>query len=57
MLETVLSLIHLILFIWALINIWGSGAQTVAKLIWSVIVVCLPFAGLIVWWFMGPKRN
>ena len=57
MLESLLGLVHLIIFVWAVINIWGSPASMVAKLIWSVIVFCLPLLGLIIWWFMGPKKG
>jgi hypothetical protein len=57
MLETLLGLIHLILFIWAVINIWGSRAALVAKLIWSAVVFVFPLVGLIVWFFIGPKKG
>ena len=57
MLETALGLIHLILFIWAVLSIWGSGASLLAKLIWSVVVFVFPLIGLIIWFFAGPKKG
>jgi hypothetical protein len=57
MLETILGLVHLILFIWALVSIWGSRASGLAKLIWSLVVFLFPLIGLIIWFFAGPKKG
>jgi hypothetical protein len=57
MFTTLLGLVHLVLFIWALISIWQSSASGLAKLIWTLIVFFLPLIGLIVWFFIGPKKN
>lgn len=53
----ILGLIILVLDIWAIINIIGSGASTGAKVIWVVVVLLLPLLGLILWFFMGPKKG
>lgn len=54
--ELVLGLLHLILFIWALISIVGSSASGLAKLFWILAVLVFPLIGLIVWFFVGPKK-
>lgn len=55
MFEGLLGLIHLALAIWAIINIFGSGASTLAKILWTLFVLFFPLIGLIVWFFAGPK--
>ena len=47
-------IIHLILLVYAAMQIMGSSADTVKKAIWVVIVALLPLVGLIVWFFFGP---
>lgn len=53
----VLGLIILVLDIWAIINVIGSGASTGAKVLWIFIILLLPLIGLILWFFMGPKKG
>jgi len=48
------GLIHLALWVYAVIQIFGSSAKTVEKLLWIVIVAALPLIGIIAWYFMGP---
>jgi len=55
--ELLLGLLHLILFVWALISIVGSGASGLSKLLWILIVLVFPLIGLIVWFFLGPKKG
>lgn len=50
-----LGFIVLILDIYAIIKIVGSGASTLKKLIWVLIVLFLPVIGLIAWFILGPK--
>ena len=47
-------LLHLILLVYAAIQIINSNADTVGKIIWVVIVALFPLVGLIVWFFIGP---
>ena len=49
-----LSLIHLILLVYAAVQILNSSADTMHKVLWIVIVALLPVVGLIAWFFMGP---
>ncbi len=41
--------------IWALINIFQSGASNEKKLLWALVVILLPVIGLILWFFLGPR--
>lgn len=51
----IFGLLVLILDIWAGIKILGSGASTVAKIIWILLILFLPVVGLIIWFLFGPK--
>jgi succinate dehydrogenase/fumarate reductase cytochrome b subunit len=51
------GLIVLIADVWAIINIFQSPASTERKVLWTVIVVLLPIAGFIAWYFFGPRTN
>ncbi len=53
----IFGLIILVLDIWAIVNIIGSAASTGAKVLWVVVVLLLPILGLILWFFMGPKKG
>jgi len=55
MLEGILGILHLIIVIWAILSIIKSGASTVAKILWGLLVLVLPLVGLIIWFFVGPK--
>lgn len=57
MYEGILGLLHLIVVIWAAINIWQSSASTLAKVLWTLLVLIAPIIGLIIWFFIGPKSR
>lgn len=50
-----LSLIWLIIVIWAIVKVAKSSASGLAKLIWIVVLLIFPLVGLIVWLLFGPK--
>ena len=52
-----LGLIVLIADVWAIVNIFQSGAATGAKVLWTVLVILLPVLGFILWYFLGPKSR
>jgi hypothetical protein len=56
MFKGLLGLIHLILAVWAIIQIVGSGASTLHKVLWSLFILFFPVIGLIVWFFAGPGK-
>ena len=52
-----LGLIVLIADVWAIVNIFQSGADTGAKVLWTVLVILLPVLGFILWYVLGPKSR
>lgn len=51
------GLIVLAADIWAIVNIFQSGASTQAKVLWTLLVIVLPVVGFIIWFFAGPKSS
>jgi hypothetical protein len=50
-----IGLIVLVLDIWGIINVVGSGATTGVKLLWVLLILILPVIGLIAWFVAGPR--
>ena len=57
MISGLVSLIVLILDVWAILKIAQSGASTGSKTLWIVLVLILPVAGFIIWVLAGPKSS
>ncbi|WP_269586096.1 PLD nuclease N-terminal domain-containing protein [Roseibium sp. Sym1] len=53
----ILGLLVLILDIFAVIKILGSGASTGAKILWVLGILIFPIVGFIVWLLAGPKSS
>lgn len=51
------GLIILALDIWAIVQIFGSKEEDIKKVIWTVVIIALPLLGLIIWYFIGPKKS
>ena len=51
------GLLVLIGDVWAIINIAQSSASNEKKALWIVLVVVLPLLGLILWYFLGPRKG
>lgn len=51
-----LSLIWLIIIILAIISVSKSGAGTLAKVFWIIVLIFFPLVGLIIWYLFGPRR-
>jgi fatty acid desaturase len=49
-----MGLVVLVLVVWALIGILGSGAPPVEKLIWVIVVLVMPLIGFVLWYLLGP---
>lgn len=49
------GLIILIADVWAIINVVGSHASTLSKVVWVVAILLLPILGLIAWLIFGPR--
>ena len=43
--------------IWAIVNIFQSGASTGAKVVWILVILILPILGLIIWLIFGPRSK
>lgn len=50
----ILGLLQLALAIYAIVMIIQSGAETLHKVLWVLLVLILPLVGLIIWALMGP---
>ncbi|HEY2464313.1 MAG TPA: PLD nuclease N-terminal domain-containing protein [Steroidobacteraceae bacterium] len=51
------GLVVLIADVWAIVNIFQSGADTGNKVLWIVVVFLLPLLGFILWYIWGPKTR
>ena len=51
------GLIVLVADVWAIVNIFQSSADTLRKVVWTVLVIVLPVLGFILWYFLGPKSG
>lgn len=53
---SLLGVIHLIVFIWAIVDILRSGKPPMEKLLWILVVLLLPVIGLILYILIGRGR-
>lgn len=51
------GLIILIADIYAIFRVLTSGASTVAKIVWTLVILLLPILGFIAWLIAGPKGS
>ncbi|MED5240070.1 MAG: PLDc N-terminal domain-containing protein [Pseudomonadota bacterium] len=49
-----LGLVLLAAAIYAIVMIVQSSAETMAKVLWVVLILIVPLIGLIIWAIMGP---
>ena len=57
MIGTLLGLLHLIISIWAIVNVFQSRESTGSKVLWTALILLFPLIGLIVWYFAGPRKS
>lgn len=50
-----LGFILLVCVIYAIVKTLQSRASTGSKVIWTLVLLFLPFLGFILWLFFGPK--
>lgn len=55
MLWTILGIIAFILFLIAIYEIVTSSMDLTKKVIWGVIVLLLPYIGVVLWFLIGRK--
>lgn len=53
----ILGIIVLAFNIYAIYSILTSGASGLAKVLWTVLILALPFVGFIIWLIVGPRGN
>jgi hypothetical protein len=51
------GLIVLVAVIWAIVDIVQSSVTNEKKALWVVLVVLLPLLGVILWFFLGPRKG
>jgi hypothetical protein len=51
------GLVVLILDIVAIVSLLKSSADTGTKVLWLLLIVLLPFIGMILYFLMGPGRR
>jgi hypothetical protein len=49
------GLLWLIVVVYAIVKVAGSGAGTGSKVFWIVLIIVLPVIGVIAWFIAGPK--
>lgn len=54
--RNLLGLVIFVLDILAIIKIVKSKQDDMKKVLWIVIILLLPFVGLLLWWFLGQKK-
>jgi hypothetical protein len=57
MIGSVLGLLHFIVSIWAIINVFQSRESTGSKVMWTALILIFPLIGLLIWFFAGPRKN
>lgn len=51
-----IGLVILALDIWAILQIFKSGADDTKKILWTILVLVAPFIGLVIWYLAGPRK-
>ncbi|MEM6384890.1 MAG: PLDc N-terminal domain-containing protein [Pseudomonadota bacterium] len=46
----------LALNMWALLSVLGAQTTITNKLIWAIMLICLPGIAFVVWFVLGPRR-
>ncbi len=56
MLYTILSIVHLILFLIAAFEVLTSSKPLLHKVLWLLLIFLLPIVGLIIYYLIGRGR-
>ena len=56
-LKSISGVLLLIADIYAVVMILQSSADTLKKVLWSILVIVLPLIGLIIWYLAGPGKK
>lgn len=55
--EFIIGILALVCALYVIFSVWGSGAGTGAKIIWTLAALFFSIATAIVYYFIGPKRG
>ena len=56
MIEALLGIIILIADIMAIVKTLQSSSPAGTKIVWVLVIILLPVFGLLIWFFLGPRR-
>ncbi|HEY4019709.1 MAG TPA: PLD nuclease N-terminal domain-containing protein [Pseudonocardiaceae bacterium] len=48
---------YVIFFVAALLSVLGSRVGCLGKLVWFIVILCLPFLGSLLWFVAGRPRD
>jgi Phospholipase_D-nuclease N-terminal len=51
----IVGLLILAADIWAILNVFQSGASNGTKVVWTLVILVLPLLGLALWFLFGPR--
>ena len=54
---SLIGLVILVLDVIALVSLLQSGADTGTKILWVILIILLPFIGMVLYFLMGPGRR
>jgi len=54
---SLVGLVILVLDVIALVSLLQSGADTATKILWALLIILLPFIGMVLYFLMGPGRR
>ena len=54
--QRLVTLIIVVLDIWAVVDVVKSGKSGGAKALWIILIVVLPIIGLLAWFFAGREK-
>ena len=52
-----IGLVVLVLDIIAVVSLFQSDADTPTKIVWFLVILLLPFLGMVLYFLMGPGRR
>lgn len=50
-----LGFVIFFLDVWAIVNVVGSRASVLRKVIWVIVILLLPILGFLLWAIFGPR--
>ena len=57
LIKLAVTILWVILFIWSLLDIIGAHKSTGWKLVWILVCLVFPVAGVIVYYFFARQKN